>query len=69
MEDSAVYFIAILIAFGINLLIMYSIISSATKAAKRYRSLNAIFYLIAEIAKAQGVDQTKIDEIKKWAKD
>lgn len=69
MEDSTAYFIAIIIAIGLTLLILYAIISSATKAAKRYRSLNAIFYLIAEIAKAQGVDQTKIDEIIKWAKD
>jgi hypothetical protein len=69
MEDSTVYFIAIVVALGINLLILYAIIASATKAAKRYRSMNAIFYLIAEIAKVQGVDQVKIDELVKWAKD
>lgn len=69
MENGTVYFIAIVIGIGINLLIMYAIIASATKAAKRYRSMNAIFFLIAEIAKAQGVDQTKIDELVKWAKD
>lgn len=69
MENSTVCFIAILIAIGINLLIVYAIIASATKAAKGDRSMNAILYLIAEIAKAQRVDQTKIDELVKWAKD
>jgi hypothetical protein len=69
MQDSSVYFIVIIILFALNLLIMYSLIAGATKASKRYRTLNAIFYLLASMAKEQGVDQTKIDELKKWAKE
>ena len=62
--NSSSDFLSFAVLIGaINLIILYFIIRGATRANEKMRMQRAIFGILCQIAKAQGVPDEKINEV------
>ncbi len=66
MDQATLMIAASVIIF--NAVLLYFIVQSATKSYKRHQLQVASLYLLAKIAKKQGVEVKEVDDLSDWAK-